>query len=272
MQFTHLSIGDMGIRRESLVTLPRTAGRQDAESLMDEHDFDVLPICDGSNDPIIRFWKREKESGKVSRKVIQVEDMILATTPADHALGYMLKRRKRFFFVRTYMKVTGLVTISDFNDNPFRISIFSRVAILESLLCRLVENRLSTDQIVSRIKGKELDLMQEDQEKGFNHAPSHYLYLCDLLNLCAATGVYKELGFTSRSKFEAMNSLNDLRNQAAHISRSILHSYDDAERLIERLTRLDDLSFRIRAVLHHEGDTPLFEEPLQIPVDLTSSG
>ena len=260
MQFVHLSIGEMAIRRESLVSVPRTAAKKDAESLMKKHDFDVVPVCEDNSAPIISCWERGPDSGVITRKAIRVEDLILASTPADHALEHMLRRRRKFFFVRTHMKVTGLVTISDFNDNPFRISLFSRVSILETLLSKLIEKRLTADEITAKIDGGQRDILAEDKEKGFNHTPIHYLYMRDLLGLCVEKGLYRELGFASRSSFKKMNSLNNLRNQAAHTNRSILHSYDDVEQLTERLFKLDDLSFRVRAVLYHECDIPLFEE------------
>ncbi|WP_322773859.1 hypothetical protein [Synechococcus sp. CBW1107] len=261
----------MAIRRESLVSVPRKSAKQDAESLMAKHDFDVVPVCDDSSDLIINFWKREPDPGKIIRKAIRIEDLILASTPADHVLEHMLKRQRKFFFVRTHMKVTGLVTVSDFNDNPFRISLFSRVAILETLLCKLIEKRLATEQIVQRIKGRQLNFMHADKAKGFNHTPIHYLYLSDLLSLCLEKGIHRELGFASRSSFEKMNSLNDLRNQAAHTNRSILHDYVDVQQLTDRLFKLDDLSFRVRAVLHHECDIPLFEEAVKFPTGSLAS-
>ena len=68
----------------------------------------------------------------------------------------------------------------------------------------------------------------------------------DLLKLCADHQLYVDLGYPSKKQFDKLGSVNLLRNMAAHTTKTLITDRSQAEKILERLRKVDDLSFRIR--------------------------
>ena len=218
-----------------------------AQTIMDAHDFDVLPVAtDRPGGLIASYWYRRERSGLPTCFPVLAEDMLPGQTPIEVALGVILRSDKPIVFIRDRLRVTGLLGLSDFNGNAFRVYVFSQVVMLEMLLSRFVEHKLGNDIVEQQISQPGREQLQKDKDQGLNYSPCHYLYFKDLLNLCSEHRLYVDLGYPSKSQFEKLNSVNLLRNSAAHSTKTLIRNRSEAEKLLERLRKVDDLSFRIR--------------------------
>ena len=111
-----------------------------AEELMDANDFDVLPIATEHREGLIAsYWYRQERTCIPKCFRVLAEDMLPGQTPIEGALDSILRSEKPFAFIRDQLRITGLLNLSDFNGNAFRVYVFSQVVMLETLLSRFVE-------------------------------------------------------------------------------------------------------------------------------------
>ena len=237
----------LAIPRELITMADQDAGASAAQEIMASHDFDVLPVavdCPGSL--ITSYWYRQQQDAAPSCFPVRAEDMLPGQTPIEVALDFILRSEKPFVFIRDMLRVTGLLGLSDFNGNAFRVYVFSQVVMLETLLSHFVEVRLGRDVVEDQIGMQGREQLERDKAQGLNYSPCHYLYFKDLLKLCADHQLYADLGYPSKKQFEKLGSVNQLRNSAAHPTKTLISDRSQAEKILERLRKVDDLSFRIR--------------------------
>ena len=218
-----------------------------AGAIMATNDFDVLPVAsDHAGSLIATYWYRQQRDVPPKCFPVLAEDMLPGQTPIEVALDFILRSEKPFVFIRDRLRVSGLLGLSDFNGNAFRIYVFSQVVMLETLLSRFVEHMLGNEVVERQIGEYGREQLKNDQSQGLNYSPCHYLYFKDLLKLCAEHQLYSQLGYPSRKQFEKLGSVNVLRNCAAHPAKTLIRGRPQAEKILERLRKVDDLSFRIR--------------------------
>ena len=237
----------LAVPREVIRMAGTDVDAQAAQAIMAAHDFDVLPVANEHPGGLIAtYWYRQARADRPQCFPVLAEDMLPGQTPIEVALDVILRADKPFVFIRDRLRVTGLLGLSDFNGNAFRVYVFSQVVMLETLLSRFVEYKLGHAVVEGQIGDKGLDQLHRDRNQGLNYSPCHYLYFKDLLNLCAEHRLYDDLGYPSKSQFEKLNSVNLLRNGAAHSTKTLISNRSQAEKILDRLRKVDDLSFRIR--------------------------
>jgi len=245
-----LSALEIAVRRDQLFLLPPACSVDDAKREMDARDFDVIPIAPPSGQSITSYWKRGNSGGQPRKIAVSSKDMIVESSSAEYALERLLSNDNRsFLFVRNRSMVTGMLTLSDFNSTAFRIHVFAEVATAETLLSRFVQQRLDDGEINEVILDRDQEQrLKKDKLSGLNYQLCHYMYLKDMINLIASNkSLYSAIGFASRSQFEKFNSINDLRNRAAHASKSLIYDRQDAKSVLGRLEKAEELCFRLRA-------------------------
>ena len=156
-----------------------------AQEIMDDHDFNVVPVAaDHPEGSIVQYWYRQEQTDFPECFRVLAEDMLPGQTPIEGALDFILRSEKPFVFIRDRLRVTGLLNLSDFNGNPFRVYVFSQVVMLETLLSRFVEQELGSEVVEGQIGEKGMDQLRSDKKQGLNYSPCHYLYLRTCCN-CA---------------------------------------------------------------------------------------
>ena len=80
-----------------------------------------------------------------------------------------------------------------------------------------------------------------------NNDPIEYLYFCDLLNIIREQKIFYKLGCNSKKKFEKYNSLNNLRNDVMHPSRTLARSSSDIKDLIGRIEKMEQIQFYLKS-------------------------
>lgn len=133
----------LAVPREVITMAEQDSGVSEAQEIMSAHDFDVLPVAaDCPGNLITRYWYRQKQDAAPTCFPVRAEDMLPGQTPIEVALDFILRSEKPFVFIRDMLRVTGLLGLSDFNGNAFRVYVFSQVVMLETLLSHFVEVRL----------------------------------------------------------------------------------------------------------------------------------
>ncbi len=218
-----------------------------AQKIMATNDFDVLPVAtDHPGGLIASYWYRQQRGVLPTCFPVLAEDMLPGQTPIEVALDFILRSEKPFVFIHDMLRVTGMLGLSDFNGNAFRVYVFSQVVMLETLLSRFVEHQLGHAVVEQQIGEEGLKQLRSDQDQGLNYSPCHYLYFRDLLKLCSKHHLYENLGYPSKKQFEKLGSVNELRNCAAHPTKTLISDRSQAAQILQRLRKVDDLSFRIR--------------------------
>lgn len=252
--YLQLNAQMLAVPREMMKMAYTSCDINAAQELMDENDFNVLPVAtDHPEGLIVKYWYRQERTDIPECIQVLGEDMLPGHTPIEEALDSILRSKKPFKFIRDRLRVTGLLNLSDFNGNTFRIYAFSQVVMLETLLSRYLEHKLGCEVVERQIGEKGIEQLLSDKRKGLNYSPCHYLYFKDLLQLCAKYRLYQFFGYETKSQFKALNSLNFLRNDAAHPSKTLIGDRSQAQKILERLRMVDDLSFRIRGAALPEG-------------------
>ena len=108
--------------------------------------------------------------------------------------------------------------------------------VLEDYIFRKSEENEKLKKVIEHYK----NLVQLDLE---NNLIEH-LYLSDFFNIISDFEIHTKLDF-SKSAWKDLSSINNLRHQIAHPTRSLLDNENTVERLWKRINKAEDIIFRI---------------------------
>jgi len=228
------------------------ASIEKAIPLMEANRFDVLPIDNGSDDPIYEYFHTQHwgkwTNETVVRSQITFRDVLPAQTSVLNLIEKFVMCDRLFFFLTYEHRIVGLVSAANLNSRQVNFYLFALLCELETRLSRLIKHHLDKTLILACLKEKAQEDYQKDCEKGFENDAVQYLYLSSLLTLVHNQNLYKILGYSRKKQFKDMNSLNELRNQVMHPVRSLIHDKSSLSKLWERIEKLQDVLFRLRQV------------------------
>ena len=222
-----------------------------AQEVMQENHFDVLPIM-GNDDIVREYFKTEiwNNYDSIIREEIEYGDVIPFQTPLRTVIKSFAIEERLFYFLTNESRVTGLISVVNLNCRQVRIFVFGLISELEIRLSELIRSKMREEEILELgIKEEVKDRYFSDKERGLEPDLMEYLYLSDLINIIAKKHMYKVLGYPSRNAFEkALGPINDLRNEAAHPTRSLVSSADSANKLWNKIETVESNLFRLRQV------------------------
>ena len=170
--YLQLNAQMLAVPREAITMASISDDVLTAQKIMAENDFDVLPVAtDHPGGLITTYWYRQQRVAKPTCFPVLAEDMLPGQTPIEVALDFILRSEKPFVFIRDMLRITGLLGLSDFNGNAFRVYVFSQVVMLETLLSHFVEVRLGKEVIEGQISKQGLDQLESDKGQGLNYSP-----------------------------------------------------------------------------------------------------
>jgi hypothetical protein len=235
-----------------------------AKQKMSEKHFDVLPVIKKiGNEEIIEsyyFTCKWNKFGKIQELKIRVEDLIDFQTNIRDIVKLFASNSKQFYFLKSKNEVVGLITLANLNAKEFRIFLYSLTCELEILMRDFISSQLSEKEILKIISDNEneqfkivLDNYYSDQENGLEDYILEYLYLVQFIKIISTQQLYEQLGFKSKRSFiKEFSSLNEIRNQIAHPTRSLIKSLQDIEKLHERLENLEEAISKLKTFMENE--------------------
>jgi hypothetical protein len=220
-------------------------------SRMRDKRFDIMPIVsfDETREYFItRSWS---DYSTIVRQPIRTEDLI----PYDTDLREVIKRfalnERHFYFLSGPKPVVGLISVVNLNCRLVKVFLFDLLAELELNLAALITRNLSDVDLLAMAESRRGDFAEslkyyeETKREGVDAAFVEYLTLSTLINVCITQGLHKVLGY-SRTHFEKLGRLRNLRNAVAHPARSLVTNPSSCVKLWEKLQLIEEILARLR--------------------------
>jgi len=226
---------------------------------MSKNRFDILPIDNDKNSLIKEYFKTNtlNDFTIVNRHSIHFYDTIPLDTDIQTVIDKFHSESRIFYFLTQQNIIKGLITIGNLNCKQVQIFIFSKICDLERLLGEFINSKLNSTEIRKWIKGKMNPDIPDDKyynilsaydnlvNLGLENKITEYFFFVDFFNLIREKELCKDLGY-SKTKWDNFNSINQIRNRIAHPIKSLLDSKNDVNKLSERLSKIDELLFKLK--------------------------
>ena len=226
----------------------------DAKAQMRDKGFDVLPVV-GDDGKCREYFGTSVWGDYSSIKKRQVKhiDLIPYDTPLRDVIRRFADEGRPFYFLGHERIIVGLISVANLNCRQAVLYVFGLMVELEVRLGQFVTKELGAgldaqlvaacgEEKAERIIGR----MHADREKGFDAPLIEYIYFSDLVNLVSSAGLHRELGYSKTQFGDSAGSLVDLRNRAAHPTRSLVNAEHGPDRLWGRIDRAEELLFALR--------------------------
>lgn len=240
----------IGVGRSRWKAVDSSTSPDEAAQIMKHHRFDVLPIDESPEKPVYGYFHTKHwgdwSENSVEADQITYRDLLPATIGILELIERLVKQERLFFFLTYHHRIVGLVSVANLNSRQVNFYLFALICEFESRLARLVRLNLSEDTLKAQLDEQARENFERDTAQDFENDIVQYLYLSQLINIVRTKDLYKALGYTGRTNFEKLNSLNDLRNQVMHPVRSLVTDQASLNKLWERIEKLQDALFRLR--------------------------
>ncbi|MGR3177489.1 MAG: hypothetical protein ACUZ8E_05495 [Candidatus Anammoxibacter sp.] len=222
---------------------------------MRTHRFDVLPIYDGTT--IKEYFQADNwnDYSSISRKAVTHRDVIPLHTHIRDVIKGFASESRLFYFLTDEYRIAGLISVVNLNCRQVSVYLFSLLSELEVRLATFINEKIpeyDLFQMVFGAKTKEKHervraQYDEDKAKGLDLPVTEYVYMADLVNIIAKKKLFDTLGYKSRKQYEkSFNPLIDLRNKAAHPTRSVVTDAASTSQLWDRIDLIEEALFKLR--------------------------
>jgi hypothetical protein len=225
--------------------------------LMRENRFDHLPI-EPKEGTITEYFKTTVPNSfeNIEKQTIIYEDIIPLDTNIRDVIDKFVANERSFYFLSFNRSISGLITLGNLNCKQVQIYIFSKICELERELGNYLNSCLTSEEIKNWIEEKSntndpkdkyrliLINFNELKNSDLDNQLTEHLFLVDFFKIISNKELFKKLGF-SKTKWNEVNSINELRKRIAHPTRSLLDKNNNINKLKERLDKIDDLTFRL---------------------------
>ena len=232
-----LRAGDLATRDLWCVDADRSCG--EAAARMAALGFDLAPLDER---PLRRFvvradLERADPGSRVGGAARPIDAMHMVTIDLGLADTLELLAERDFLFVIEGGAVSGLITLADLQRVPVGMMTLAIILATEVGLNELILRYYGRDDFLEHLsddrRREALERYQQLKRRNLEASPIDVLSLDDRLRLvCKVTRFRRELGFTSRRRFESWaEKLKRLRDSLAH-GRMILDHETDAGRAL----------------------------------------
>lgn len=225
----------------------------EALEMLEGRGYDQAPILDEGQVAgyVLTEELRIADRNALVRDVgadIRVGRIVSADAPIGEALDWVLA--PGLLFILEGRRITGFVTVSDFNKQPARTYLYLLVASLEIALADLVRRRYpdsqqtAIDRLTKPDREQVMSRYQADRALDIESDLVAYLDFSQLLTTIAKDKSLRQvLGYASRASWkDETGAIVKLRNDVMHPVRNLVLSRDG-------LHRVRDLEVRARRVL-----------------------
>ena len=250
---TKVTAAIIGISAErwEFVSAAEATNEDAARIRMRAKRFDVLPIV-GDVGPIGYFetdsWNKYDS---ISRKAILEQDLISYDTDIREVVRRFAIEHRNFFFLSDKETIIGFLSIVNLNCRQAKLYFFNLMMELELALAGLVGEHLADDELRSMACSndgefaKSLRRYEADRRRGVDVPLVEYLTFSSLLNVAGRRRLFCKWGY-SRTAFERLGSLTEIRDPVAHPARSLVRDGDSCADLWKRLQRLEQALVKAR--------------------------
>jgi len=213
--------------------------------------FDVLPIVSADETQEYFVTVAWNDYSTIVRKPIRTEDLIPYDTDLREVIRRFALDKRHFYFLSGPKPVVGLISIVNLNCRQVKVFLFNLIAELEIILAALLTRTLSDAILLAMAEGRtgafaeSLKNYEEAKREGVDAPFVEYLTLPTLINVGTSQRLYEVFGF-SRTRFEKLGRLRNLRNAVAHPVRSLITDPSSCVKLWEKLRMIEEVLARPR--------------------------
>jgi hypothetical protein len=223
------------------------------KALMKDNRFDILPIV--ADQSTREFFRTKKPNifDNIIREPITHNDVLPLDTSIREVIKSLVTENRTFYFLTYQNHITGLITLGNLNCRQVQVYIFGIICELERILSEFIDDNLSRLQLENfmKLKAKTNEKMKKTWEHyqvlvqlDLENKLIEHLFLVDFFNIIEHFELYRKLSY-SKQHWKDLTSINDLRNLVAHPTRSLLDKDNDINRLLKRIEKIEDLTFRL---------------------------
>ena len=245
----------IGLSRSHWTSVPSTYKKHEAQAIMKQFRFDVLPIIEKDGN-VNRYFRSETWGNReeVIRSKISDEDTLYYLTHIRDVLQIMGEHKKNYFFLENETRILGLLTISHLNARPVYLFLYHTLLFLETEMSNWLESLLGDEVILKMLQdipGGEsehggLKQYREDRQNGIDNDIMEYLFLGDMFEIIRRKELYTKLSYKSLDQFEKhLRKLRQMRNTVAHPNRSLVNNIESISELWLSLQKLEELLERL---------------------------
>jgi hypothetical protein len=215
-------------------------------SRMRDKRFDVMPIVAAAEVReyfVTTVWN---DYSTIVRKLITPEDLIPYDTDLREVIRRFAVEQRHFYFLSGPKPVVGLISIVNLNCRQVKVVLFNLIAELELVLTTLVDQHLSDAALLAMAEhrtgafAESRRYYEEAKREGVDAPFVQYLTFPTLINIVASQGLYKKFRL-SRTRFEKLGSLRELRNAVAHPARSLVANQSSCVELWAKIQLLEEI-------------------------------
>lgn len=247
----------IGLSRSHWTSVPSTCKKHEAQEIMKQYRFDVMPIIEKDGN-VNRYFRSENWGDRehIVRHKITEEDTLYYLTHIRDVLQVMGEHRKTYFFLENETSILGLLTITHLNARPVYLFLYHTLLYLETEMSDWL-NKVLGDEVVLHIlqdlpggdsEHGGLKQYREDRSLGIDNDIMEYLFLGDMFEIIRRKELYTRLSYKSLDQFEKhLRKLRQMRNTVAHPNRSLVKNIESISELWLSLQKLEELLERLAA-------------------------
>jgi hypothetical protein len=165
--------------------------------------------------------------------------------------------------------ISGLITLGNLNCKQVQIYIFSLICELERELGDFLNSYLTNQEIKEWVENK-ADIDNPDDkyslilknyknltELDLENQLTEHFFLVDFFSIISDKKIFEKLGYT-KSEWNDLSSINELRKRIAHPTRSLLDKDNNINKLQKRINKIDDLTFRLTTLKRNSSSQQPF--------------
>lgn len=211
--------------------------------------YDVMPIVSSDETREYFVTATWNDYATIVRKPIIAEDVI----PYDTDLRELIRRfaidNRHFYFLSGPKPVVGLISVVNLNCRQVKVFLYNLIAELEINLAGLITRVFSDTDLLAMAERRTEDFTEsikyyeEAKREGVDAPFVEYLTLPTMINIGLTLGLHKRVGY-SRTCFEKLGRLRNLRNAVAHPVRSLITKPSSCVKLWEKLQLIEEFLTR----------------------------
>jgi predicted transcriptional regulator len=223
----------------NLFTCQETENPDEIIGKKEFEDFDIIPVR-GADDTIVGVIEKPQSSDSQPKaNMFPIKVSMLVSSEASLISTLKVFKDANFKLVLGEKGIEGIVTKSDLLKLPVRIVGFSLISNLESLMARLIEEKIGSDldcweKYISKQRHEKM-FKKYEKLKNSSIEPR----FVELLEFCDKREVLRKYFKLGKSFTKELKGIEELRNSIAH-STDYINSDEDIKKFISTIELIEE--------------------------------
>ncbi len=232
------------IKKNDLFTIENSKSKEEAEKIMNNNNFDVLPIIENNSIKSV-YVKEDNQMIKIEK--ISYENIIDESESLIQVI-FKLKDEKKYLFVTKESKIIGLIVPALLNGKIMLAWLYNQIIELELKLSMFLKNNFSENDLLNYCKDEKNDCSTiykyylKDVQNNFDVSIYEYLTFGNLYNIIKNKKIYTKLNL-NELEFNNYKDIVYLRNSVMHTTGGLINHKRTIEKLNQSVLKIKKLNF-----------------------------